>query len=206
MIVTEISEALKTKVKVHLDNGQVFALYKSELRTYRIEEGRELPEKYYYKITGEVLPKRAKLRCMNLLKSRDYTEYQLRSKLRQGFYTDEIIDQAIAYVKSFGYVDDFRYAKTYTECAGNTKSRKQIEAALLRKGVSKEVIEQAYRACFEDGDVADEEKLIESLLVKKHFNRQEATAKECRKMAAFLYRRGFSADKIYKAVGCCCSR
>ena len=57
----------------------------------------------------DVLLKRAKLRCMNLLKSRDYTEYQLRMKLRQGVYPEDIIDAAVAYVASYGYVNDFLF-------------------------------------------------------------------------------------------------
>ena len=71
MIVTEIVEISKTKAKVLLDNDRCFALYKSELKKYRIAEDAEISQEYYDMIMGEVLLKRAKLRCMNLLKSRD---------------------------------------------------------------------------------------------------------------------------------------
>jgi len=201
MIVTDITEISKTKVKIVIDNDDVFALYKNELRTYKIKKGEELSEKLYQTIIEEVLSKRAKLRCMNLLKNKDYTEYQLRSKLKQGFYPEEIIEQAITYVKSFGYVDDLKYAKAYTEYAGNTKSKKQIEAVLLQKGVSKDVIRQACDQCLEEGELADEEEIIKKLLLKKQYNIQEAGYDEYRKIVGFLYRRGFSLDKIYKVIG-----
>ena len=123
MTVTDITEISKKKSKVFLDTDLCFALYKSELRTYKIEKDAEISQECYDTIMNEVLLKRAKLRCMNLLKSRDYTEYQLRIKLRQGVYPEEIIDAAIAYVASYGYVNDFRYAQNYIEYAGNTKSR-----------------------------------------------------------------------------------
>ena len=78
---------------------------------------------------GYDLSKRAKLRCMHLLERRDYTEKQLRDKLRLGKtqYPPEIIDEAIAYVKAYHYVDDARYARQYVECMKVKKSRRQIE-------------------------------------------------------------------------------
>ena len=203
MTVTDITEISKKKSKVFLDTDLCFALYKSELRTYRIEKNAEISQECYDTLMNEVLLKRAKLRCMNLLKSRDYTEYQLRIKLRQGVYPEEIIDAAIAYVASYGYVNDFRYAQNYIEYAGNTKSRRQIENSLASKGVSKDTIEYAYEQCSEEDSVTAEEELIHRLLEKKHFDREHATYEECQKMIGFLYRRGFVPDKIYKAVGRC---
>ena len=201
MTVTEIAEISKTKSKVFLDTDVCFALYKSEIRKYGIQKDAEISKACYDTIMKDVLLKRAKLRCMNLLKSRDYTEYQLRMKLRQGVYPQDIIDAAVAYVASYGYVNDFRYAQTYIEYAGKTKSKRQIENCLAGKGVSKDTIEQAYAQCAEEDSVTAEEELIDRLLDKKHFDREHATYEECQKMIGFLYRRGFALDKIYKAVG-----
>ena len=88
------------------------------------------------------MQKRAKLRCMHLLEKRDYTEKELRQKLMTGKteYTEEQIDAAIAYVKSFHYVDDGRYACKYIEAMQSRKSRKQIEQELYQKGVAKELV------------------------------------------------------------------
>ena len=165
MIVTEIVELSKKKVRVCVDDDICFALYKSELGKLAVEKDVELSRETYDRIMNEVLPKRAKLRCMNLLKSRDYTEYQLAMKLRQGLYPEEIIDGAVAYVASYGYVDDIRYARSYIECAGRSKSRRQIENELtMRKGISKENVRRAYAQCSEDDSVADEEEVIHRLL------------------------------------------
>lgn len=201
MTVTEITEISKTKSKVLLDTGVCFALYKSEIRKYGMEKDTEISKACYDTIMNDVLLKRAKLRCMNLLKSRDYTEHQLRMKLRQGVYPDDIIDAAVAYVASYGYINDFRYAQTYIAYAGKTKSKRQIENSLVGKGISKDVIERAYEQCTEEDSVTTEEELIDRLLEKKHFDREHAAYEECQKMIGFLYRKGFALDKIYKAVG-----
>ena len=149
----------------------------------------------------QVLKKRAKLRCMNLLKSRDYTVYQLKSKLRDNGYPDEIVDCAIEYVASYGYVDDARYAHAYIESASKTKSHRQIENDLVRKGVDKQIILSAFAQLMQEQDEDTEEELIRQYLVKKHYDRSSASYEERRKMIAFLYRKGFLLDKIYKIVG-----
>lgn len=201
MIVTDIVEISKTKARVCVDDDISFALYKSELRKLAVKKGSELSSETYDMIMNEVLLKRAKLRCMNLLKSRDYSEYQLVTKLKQGLYPEEIIDAAVAYVVSYGYVDDIRYAKSYIECTSQSKSRRQIENDLVRRGISKDNIEQAYAQCSEEDSLAAEEELIHKLLDKRHFDRQKATYEESQKMVGFLYRRGFALDQIYKVIG-----
>lgn len=201
MIITDIVEVTGTKAKVCVDNGVTFMLYKGEIQKFSLEKDGLLPEELYDKIINEILLKRAKLRCMNLLKNRDYTMYQLVAKLRQGGYPEAVIEGATAYVASFGYIDDFRYARTYIMSAGQTKSRRQIERDLLQKGISKEQICAAYAQCSVEEDTTQEQKLIEKLLEKKRFDNQNATYADRQKIAAFLYRKGFSMDDINHAIG-----
>lgn len=200
MKITNITELSKTKVKVCIDDDICFSLYKGELRKFSIKKDEEIPAGLYDTIMNEVLLKRAKLRCMNLLKCRDYTRHQLELKLKDGCYPGEIIDAAAEYVVSYGYIDDVRYAGAYIRYAGRTKSRRQIENDLLRKGVSKEDITRAYMNCIEEDCLESEDEVIKEILEKKHFDGQNATYEERRKMAGYLYRKGFEADKIYKAV------
>ncbi|MDE6738359.1 MAG: regulatory protein RecX, partial [Lachnospiraceae bacterium] len=103
MLVTQISEMSKSRCRVYLDGQFAFVLYKGELRRFQIKVDHELPEESYREIMTEILPKRAKLRSMNLLQSRDYTRRQLADKLEQGDYPQECIEEAIAYVESYGY-------------------------------------------------------------------------------------------------------
>ncbi len=201
MIITEIQEVTKAKVKVFIDYEFAFVLYKGELRTYGIYEEKELTEEVYRIIIEEVLVKRAKLRSMHLLKSRDYTRYGLTDKLRKDFYPEEVIEKAISYVMSYGYIDDKRYARAYISYAGNVKSRKQIECYLMQKGVSKQDIADAFQELEECDALESEESLIQALLVKKHYKSEKANIEERRKIIGFLYRKGFSLDKIYKVVG-----
>lgn len=203
MTVTDIVEVSKSRLRIFIDNEPAFVLYKGEIRNMNIKKGGELSEESFCHIMGELLVKRARLRCLNLLKSRDYTRYQLTCKLKRDLYPESVIENAIDYVGSYGYIDDIRYAVAYIKYAGNLKSKKQIESDLQIKGVSKQDIAKAYMQCEEKNIAIDEEELIEKYLIKKHYDKSAPTFEERQKIITFLYRKGFSLDKIYKAVGQC---
>lgn len=209
MEVTEIIEVSKSRCKVYLDYEIAFVLYKGDLRLYHIKKGFDLLQEDYEEIMTKVLPKRAKLRSMNLLKSRDYTEHQLRDKLRTGFYSQEMIDIAIDYVKSYHYINDTNYCNRYISTFYEFRSKKRIVMDLLKKGVNKEYIEEAYvhvRTEFEDlleekEDNYIEMKQIEEYIRKKKYNGDTATKQEKEKMYGFLLRKGYTMDLVRKTIG-----
>lgn len=199
MTVTDIVELSKSRVRLWIDNEAAFVLYKSEISKFKIKKDCELPDETYWFIMDELLVKRAKLRCMNLLKSREYTRYQLETKLRLGFYPETVIEQAADYAADYGYLDDERYAAEYIMYSGTSKSKKQIENDLIKKGVAKQHIETAFIQ-YEEDFLTDEDELIKKYLLKKHFSIKTSTFEQRQKMIAFLYRKGFSLDRIYKVL------
>lgn len=200
MMVTEITAITKSRYKIVLDGNSAFVLYKGELNRYNIKEGEEISQETYQNIFHEILPKRAKLRCMNLLKTKDYTRRQLEDKLKQGGYPPEVIVDAIAYVESYGYIDDERYAKDFVEYNMEHKSRTRIESDLLRKGIGRELVIKAFDELEKEGMEIDEEGMIHKILLKKNYHAQTAASDERRKMYAFLYRKGFHSDIIRRVL------
>lgn len=123
----------------------------------------------------------------------DRTEAQLREKLLASEFEPETAEQAIDYVKSFGYLDDERYVRNYIVYRSQSRSRRQIEQELLfRKGVSRELIEKVY----EDTEPADEKALIRRQLAKKHYNSEECDEKQKQRLIASLLRKGFHMGDI----------
>lgn len=200
MIVTQISEVSKSRYRIYLDGQFAFILYKGELRRFQIKVDQELSEKIYQEIMTQILPKRAKLRSMNLLQSRDYTRRQLSDKLKQGEYPQECIEEAIAYVESYGYIDDERYARDFIEYHLADKSRTRIETDLMRKGIDRDVIRRAFQQLTDLGVEQDELTLACELLRKKKYCADTATGQEQQKMYGFLYRKGFRSDIISRAL------
>ena len=133
MVVTKVEMLTKIKYKVYLDEEFAFVLYKGELSHYRIVEGTLLEEDTVQEILQKVICKRAKLRAMHLLEDMDRSESALREKLRQGLYPPEAVEAAISYVKSFGYLDDARYAENFVQSRKASKSRREILYQLCQK-------------------------------------------------------------------------
>ena len=200
MKVTGVEELSKSRSKVFIDGELAFVLYRGELRTYGIREGAELEQADYDAITGEVLPKRAKLRAMNLLTKREYTEQQLRRKLTDGFYPPEVIEEALAYVAGFRYTDDLRYAVTFITDHEATRSRRRIEQDLTRRGIDRRTLEAAWAEWESDGGAQDEEAMIKALLSKKKYDPEHADIAEKRRIYAFLMRKGYSTEAVRRAM------
>lgn len=198
--VTSIEAVSKSRSKVYLDGEFAFVLYLGELREYGIREEGTLSRECYEEILKKVLPKRAKLRAMNLLQKKSYTEAQLYRKLKEGFYPEEVIEQALSYVASYHYTDDCRYAEEYISDHESTRSRMRIEQDLLAKGISKETLARAWRNWEEKGGELDEEAMIRALLSKRKFDPQSADRSELQKQYAFLMRKGFSAQTIRRVL------
>lgn len=196
MTVTRIKDFHKKTVKVYLDDTFAFVLYKGELRLYGIGEGKELSKETYHVIMEEVLPKRAKLRCMNLLKSRPYTEKRLREKLEEGLYDPEIINEALSYVKSFGYVNDRQYAEDYLYYHGADLTRRQVFQKLFERGLDRKLIEEVYVE-YEKENGCDELQLADRFLSKWHYDPETATAEEKVRIMRRLLGKGFSYDTVY---------
>lgn len=193
MIVTRTESLTKTKYKVDLDGQFAFVLYKGELSRYGVKEGAELTEEIVDEIYNTVLLKRAKKRAMHLLEDMDRTESGLREKLRQGLYPAEIIEKAIDYVRSFGYLNDARYAENFILSRRNSKSRKEIHALLLGKGISDEEISIAFENCYGN---QEEQEAVRRILEKKRVDPKTADDREMQKIYGYLARKGFRYETI----------
>ena len=141
--------------------------------------------------------KEAKQKALSLLNYMVRTEYQLRQKLKEKSFSDDAIDEAVDYVKSFGYINDAGYAERYILNKQGSKSRREIYASLSQKGISREDIELAMDHCMETDD---ELATIRRLCEKRHFVIEEATDVEKRRMYHYLLRKGFRGEEVCKVL------
>lgn len=193
MQIQQIEELDKKRVKIILEDGRCFPLYKGEKRAYGIMEGEELPEEVYQEINEEILIKRARKRILHLLERMDRTEAQLRDKLRQGYYPQDIIEDAVAYAKHYHYLDDLRYAQNYVRNQGTKKSLRKIQMDLQGKGIPRDLAVQALE---EEYRQEHERELILKWIEKKHYSSETADRTEKRRMYQSLLRKGFRSDDI----------
>lgn len=195
MKILQLLTITKQKIQIITDEQPPFVLYKGEVARFGLEEGKELSDIVFEKIEKDVLLKRAKLRALHLLTSRDHTESELEKKLAKNGYTPWVIKTAMAYVKSFHYLDDERFAASYVSCYGGKKSKKQLEYELMKKGVSREVIEQCSEL-----EEQDETSVILKILKKRCPCPTEDQQKQIRKQYAYLVGKGFSGNVVWSVL------
>ena len=120
----------------------------------------------------------------------------LRQKLIEAEYPLSCVEEAIAYVKSFHYIDDERYAMNYTRYAKERLSRQQIKQKLLAKGIHMEHIERALECEYDTDETAQIRKLLE----KKNYDSTNVDSKTYRRVYQFLLRRGFRNEDIIREM------
>lgn len=140
------------------------------------------------------ISKKAKLRAMRLLERKDRTEKELCQKLLAD-YPEEIVREALEYVKSYGYVNDRRYAENFIRLRCRSKSRMQIFQELACRGIDRDLVQDAWEEVSSLESI-DEKELIRSFVLKKFPSGSKLDVKQMRRLQGYLSRRGFSWETI----------
>ena len=134
---------------------------------------------------------RAKDYALRSLTCLDQTEAQIRGKLVQKGYTEEIVDQVTDFLKAYNYLNDERFVEQYVMTHCLRLNLKQLKEHLYRKGIHQADIdfyltEYAY----------DEQKLLQKEVQKYLRKRELSDASEREKVVAHFVRKGYSYRDI----------
>ena len=138
---------------------------------------------------------------MYLLDASPRTEYENRTKLLKSGYIDRYVTPVIDRIKEYGYIDDYAYARMYSESLRNSKnnSRRMIEQKLYQKGISAEVISEI----MEDISIDETDLIIKTLKKKKvdpaTYGDMDYAAR--RKTFGYLVSKGFSPSNVSRCLG-----
>ena len=189
MFIESIEKVNKYKFRITTDSI-VFYAYQSDIRRYGIKEGVEFTDEKYEAFVKETLIPRARKKTLDILCRADWSESDLKRKLFLKDYPSNVVDDAINYVKKFNYINDERYAESYLNYRGKLKSSRQLKMELKSKGIDSSIIESLMN------DERSDEEALYNLIRKKIKNPEEMDDEKIRKIYAYLYRRGFSAELI----------
>lgn len=138
-------------------------------------------------------------KAMTLLNHNDRTEWELRDRLQRADFEENVIEDAIAYVKSFHYIDDLRYATRFAEIYSQTRSIQRIRQDLQKRHVSEEYISIALESVSYD-DTEALRKELDKQLRKYSMPLEELSYEEKQKIAGRLYRKGFRTKDIFSEM------
>lgn len=137
-------------------------------------------------------------KAMNLLNYRDRSEWELRDKLGNSGFSEEEVEDAVEYVRSFHYIDDLRFAKHFIEIHQENRSERRLRQELKNKHISEEFIEIAFEEVFSGETEAIRREITKRL--GTHTEVSELSEKERQKLVAGLYRKGYRTSDIFREL------
>lgn len=194
MRVTTIEQCGKYKYKVFLDEVYVFWLSWRELNFWKLREGIDISKEQFQKIMKESILEKCKRKAISYLNLSDRTECELRQKLKQQLYVEEIVDQTIAYLYHCHYLDDDRFIRYFIERNKNIHSKRWMEQKLQTKGIKREQLSEYWE------DNYSEEDAIQRAVNRKLKGRKIKDRAEKEKVLGYLFRQGYSVSNSMRAI------
>jgi regulatory protein len=141
-------------------------------------------------------------RALNLLAFQARSARDLRRKLVQKGEPAEHVERAIERLTAQGLLDDAQFARQLarSKVASQGASRRRLQQEMFKRGVAREVADEAIAEVYEDEQV-DEGVLVEEVARKKvrSLAKLDPEARR-RRLYAFLARRGYEGEAIRRAM------
>jgi regulatory protein len=147
------------------------------------------------------------------LNRRERTVAEVRARLERAELPDDEIDAVLAELLEFGYLDDARYARVFTEDkrALEAWGNERIARTLRERGVERELIEMALAEETEDdafgegaggatGSEADGELERAVTLLRQRFPSGPAAQRDRERAFGVLARKGYESETAADAV------
>lgn len=135
-----------------------------------------------------------------MLARRPYSVAELRQALERKFPANPAVDEAVARLRSLGYLDDKKFAEQAASSLARNRAfgRFRIRRELKSKLVDYRQIDPALDRAFEE---TDEHRLLERAIDRKLRSlRLPLTHRKLQSLCQSLLRRGFASGDIIKAV------
>ena len=132
--------------------------------------------------------------ALSLINHHDRTESELEKKLSDKLFSQEVIEAVISQLVSENFINDRRYTEYYITCYSGKRSKRRIMMDLSNKGISEDIISEYIEECDNNAAVM---KAYRKQLTKRGLSEEDdIDRKDIEKIAAALYRQGFTADDI----------
>lgn len=156
------------------------------------ESGKEITFDLYKKILANDEFNRAKNFALNKISYSQKSTYEIRQKLREKKFSDHVIDDIIAYLDSYGFLDDEAYVKAYIRDKDEISrwSRGKIRYMLKCKHIDDNLIED-YLYLIDDIREAEKAGFFADKKIKGDFSFENRT-----KVFRHLAGKGFDIDII----------
>jgi regulatory protein len=167
---------------------------------FDLKRGMEIDEDELKELLHEEELSKAKNYVYRILARRMYTCKEIRNKLAERGYTDEVIQDIITTLERYGYLNDRTYAEEWirSRMASKPKGKMALRQELARKGVEKSIIEDALSEAFDESQEKGMALDLARQRAPLYSSDDPAVAK--RKLQGFLLRRGFDFETVKDVI------
>ena len=189
------------RVNIHIDGTFRLALAAEIAYGAHLRVGQEITESALQELEARDQAWKAREAALVLLSFRARTGAELRRRLIQKQFPEDIVDRCVAALVEGGLVDDGAFAETFVRdrVRLRPKGRRLLVQELRSKGVDPEEAQEAVAEVFEREDVSETE-LALAAAAKWRPRAGEDQRKARARLHAFLARRGFGSDAIRSAM------
>ena len=199
--ITDLKQGVRNpdRVNVYVDGKFLFSLDVSQVVDLGVKVGLEISEDELAELKRASEFGKLYQRALEWVLMRPHSEKECRDYLRRKIFERKLdknyIDKIVEKLNDKRYLDDCRFAEWYVENRFSKKgvSVKRLKVELLKKGVSKDIIEQVLK----DSSRNDREEL-EKMIAKKR-----SRYPDDEKLTAYLVRQGFPYDLVRELVQSC---
>lgn len=170
-------------------NYNIFEKYKVSVDMYFLED-EILEMKYFSDI------ERAKSRAINYISGKLKTKYEVRLKLKENGFAEDVIDEVLDILEKEEYLNDKVYCEIFIEDKKklNGYGKNKIKSLLIQKGISKNIFEDFLNEFEYDEEFDNALKMgIKKLEL---LSNEEDNFKKKQKIINYLTYRGFGFDVI----------
>ncbi len=175
---------------IYIDGKFVVGVDEEILFSFKLKEGTEITTSSLEKIIYAEEKRKVKEQALSLLSYRARSKKELTDRLKQKGTEVQCIDEVLNELSALGLINDFEFASVWVRERGKSYGPFRLKNELLRKGVSKEIIEKALGE-FNEFELAQD---IAERWISSHKHLSEEVIK--RRLFGFLARRGISYDTI----------
>ncbi len=196
----QVQKKYPSRRSIFLDGRFFCGVNEDVAAKFHLERGMEIDEGKLKELLYEEEISKAKSYVYRILARRMYTTREIRDKLVERGYVDKIIEDVIATLERYGYLNDRTYAQEWIESRMRSKPKGKIalRQELERKGIDRSIIEDALSQAF---DESKESEMALDLARRKarSFNADDPVAAK-RKLQSFLLRRGFDFETVKDVI------
>lgn len=184
----------KSRVSLYIDGEFFCGLEKLTVLSCRLHIGDEVNPERLAEASAESERTAAFDKAARYLGVRPRTEKEMTTYLTDKGFSEHTTSHTVQKLKEYGYVNDADFCRAYIDAYKHKSGVRKLEAELRNKGVTRDIIDEALRAAFED---SDEQAEAARRLAEKYLASHK---RDKRKVAVFLAGRGFDYDTVKEAL------